>query len=93
VHAHFTWCFDAYTHLIALNTQYRHVNVVSNDYGFADSSGQDQHCCLPPILFIIISVAVHAEMQLIAGIGGLAPEIPSLKKLGGSRRGPRHIFI
>jgi len=57
MHAYFARGFHAKSDLIAFNTQYRYINIVTDDYGFSDSSSQDKHKATPPFLVIICVLA------------------------------------
>jgi hypothetical protein len=55
MNADFTGRLNAKTHLIPFYSENRHINVIAYDYRFANSSGQDQHCCLLPLSLLFLS--------------------------------------
>jgi len=48
MHADVFWRRDAKAHLITANSQYGNLDVVADNQGFAETSGQYQHVLLPP---------------------------------------------
>jgi len=45
VNAHFMRRLDTQANLVPFDTEYRHIHIVTDDYRFTNSSGQDQHYC------------------------------------------------
>jgi len=45
MNANFIRRLDTQANLVPFDTEYRHIHIVTDDYRFTNSSGQDQHYC------------------------------------------------